>query len=83
MSELGPRRSGPSGWCGQLCGGSSPAQGAPSVVRLRSSPVEAREGEADEAVPMRGSPEHGQWQRSSTTAAEASRCVGARVDERP
>jgi hypothetical protein len=38
-----------------------PAQGASGAAGLRSSPAEAGEGKGDEAVSMRGSPEHGRW----------------------
>jgi hypothetical protein len=54
---------GPSGRHEQSHSGTSSAQGAPGAARLQSSPAEAREGEGegDEAVLMRGSPEHGPW----------------------
>jgi hypothetical protein len=37
---------------------------------LQSSPIEVEEGEDDLAVPMRGSPGHGWWRRSSATTME-------------
>jgi hypothetical protein len=61
---------GPSGRRRQWCGGASLTQGVVGVAGLRSSPVETREGEGNEAVPMRSSPEHGQQQRSGAMAME-------------
>jgi hypothetical protein len=50
--------------------GVSPERGTPGAAGLWSSSVEAREGDYDEAAPMRGSPGHDRQQRGSTTAAE-------------
>jgi hypothetical protein len=64
-------------WTGQRAwvyggpsGDESTTQGASGVVRLRSSPTEAREGENDEAVPMMGSLGHGRQWRGDTMAME-------------
>jgi hypothetical protein len=43
---------------GGSSGSASLAQGALGAMVLQSSPTRAREGEGNEAKPMRGSPEH-------------------------
>jgi hypothetical protein len=50
--------------------GASSAHGTPGGTGLRSSLTEVGEGEGDEAMPMRGSPGHGQRQRSIATSME-------------
>jgi hypothetical protein len=59
---------GSSGWRGQSHGGTSSAQGALGSAGLQSSPPQA--GEGDEAVLMRGSPEHGRRQKSGVMMME-------------